>query len=130
MSDDFARPSLERFKVSGNILKLTPRFDPRYQPRVGMEMMHILSSLAEECSTPEVVLDMSDAASMPSMMIGFLNEAKEMTTKAGKKLRIRIKAETYNRLEPLGVWGNFSPSKGGAAGSGSLELVPDAQSAE
>ncbi|MDR1612015.1 MAG: hypothetical protein LBT97_04435 [Planctomycetota bacterium] len=130
MPDDFAKPSLERFRVSGNILKLTPRFDPRYQPRVGMEMMHILSSLAEECSTPEVVLDMTDAASMPSMMIGFLHEARELAAKAGKKLRIHIKAETYNRLEPLGVWGSFSPAKEKAGNSGSLELVPDRPSGE
>ncbi|MDR0361706.1 MAG: hypothetical protein LBJ46_03320 [Planctomycetota bacterium] len=130
MSEDFAKPSLERFKVFGNILKLTARFDPRYQPRVGMEMMNILSSLAEECSTPEVVLDMSDAASMPSMMIGFLHEAKELTNKAGKQLRIRIKTDTYNRLQPLGVWGDFSPTPKAGGDSGSLELVPAAPPAD
>lgn len=113
--------SLERFKVSGNILKLTPRFDPRYQPRAGMELMSILSSLASETDTGEVVLDMSDAASMPSMMLGFIQEAQEMATKSGKRLKVRLKTATYNRLEPLGVLTNLSVE------NGSLELVPGAE---
>lgn len=113
--------TLERFKVSGNILKLTPRFDPRYQPRAGMELMSILSSLARESVTGEVILDMSDAASMPSMMFSFLQEAQEMTTKSGKRLKVRLKSETYDRLHPLGVLGALSPV------DGSLELVANGQ---
>lgn len=111
------RPSIERFQVSGNILKLTPRFDPRYQPRAGIELMNIISSLAEQAEGREVVLDMSDASSMPSMKLGFLQEAQDLTAKLGKKLKVRIKTETYNRLHPLGVLGGLSPA------DGSLELV-------
>jgi len=111
------RNSLERFKVSGNILKLTTRFDPRYQPRASMELMSIISSLAMDGKGGEVILDMSDAAAMPSMMLGFLQEAQEVTLRSGKKLKVRIKSETYNRLNSLGVLGGLS------AADGSLELV-------
>lgn len=111
------RRTLERFRVSGNILKLTARFDPRYQPRAGMELISIISSLAREGEGQEVVLDMSDASSMPSMMLGFLKEAQEVTLKSGKKLKVRLKEDIYNRLLPLGVLGAFSPT------DGSLELV-------
>ena len=109
--------SIERFQVSGNILKLTPRFDPRYQPRAGMELMNIISSLAQQGEGGEVVVDVSDAGSMPSMMFGFLQEAKEVTARQGKKLKIRINPETYQRMYSLGVLGGLSPA------DGSLELV-------
>lgn len=113
-----ANTSLERFKVQGNILKLTTRFDPRYQPRAGMELMNIISSLAEESEGNEVVLDMSNTASMPSMMFGFLTEAQDVAIKSGKKLKVRLNTDMYHRLESLGVMGSFSES------DGSLEIVP------
>lgn len=109
--------SLERFKVSGNILKLTPRFDPRYQPRAGMELMSILTNLASEDGCDEVVLDMSESASMPSMMFGLLQEMQEITSKSGKRLKVRLKSETYDRLNPLGVLGDLSTA------DGSIELI-------
>ncbi len=118
--------SMVRFKVSGNVLKLTPRFDPRYQSRAGMELMNIVSSLAADVPDQEVVLDISDAVSMPSMMVGMLCEAKSVTDKAGKKLKIRLKSSTYERLRTLGLAGVFalSPREGEAADD--LELVEDA----
>ncbi len=120
------RPSMERFKVSGNVLKLTPRFDPRYQSRAGMEFMNIVSSLAAESGNREVVLDISDANALPSMMIGMLCEARELTDRAGKKLKIRLKTATYNRLQSLGLADVFSspPREDGVPDD--LELVPDA----
>lgn len=121
-----AKPSMERFQVTGNVLKLTPRFDPRYQSRAGMELMNIVSSLAAESEGPEVVLDISDANALPSMMIGMLCEARELTDKAGKKLKIRLKAATYERLQRLGLAGVFSspPREDGVPDD--LELVADA----
>lgn len=120
------KPSMERFRVSGNVLKLTPRFDPRYQSRAGMEMMNIVSSLAAESAEPEVVLDISDADALPSMMIGMLCEARDLADKAGKRLKIRIKTATYNRLESLGLARVFSspPREDGVYED--LELVADA----
>ena len=120
------RPSMERFQVSGNVLKLTPRFDPRYQSRAGMELMNIVSSLAAESSEPEVVLDISDSIALPSMMIGMLCEARDLTDKAGKRLKIRIKAAAYQRLKALGLADVFcSPAKGEGMFE-DLELVADA----
>ncbi len=112
------RQSLERFKVDGNTLKLTTRFDPRYQPRARMELMTIISSLAEESEGGEVVLDLSDAASVPSMMLGFLHEAQEVTSKSGKRLKLKFKEETYNRLNTLGVLK-------GLDGKSTFEVVSD-----
>ena len=118
---------MERFQVNGNVLKLTPRFDPRYQSRAGMEMMSIVSSLAAGSGESEVVLDISDAEQLPSMMIGILCEARDITDKAGKKLKIRLKTATYNRLQSLGLAGVFSGAPSGGHGvSEDLELVPDA----
>lgn len=125
-----AKPSMERFQVFGNVLKLTPRFDPRYQSRAGMELMNIVSSLAAESEGPEVVLDISDADALPSMMIGMLCEARELTDKAGKKLKIRLKAATYERLQKLGLAGVFSSPPRGDGVSDDLELVADASAPE
>ena len=121
-----AKSSRERFQVNGNVLKLTQRFDPRYQSRAGMELMNIVSSLAAESGNPEVVLDICDAKALPSMMIGMLCEARELTDKAGKKLKIRLKTGTYNRLQSLGLSGVFSspPREDGVPED--LELVADA----
>ena len=121
-----ARQPLERFKVNGNVLKITPRFDPRYQSRAGMELMNIVSSLATEGDSSEVVLDISDAVSLPSMMLGIITEARDLTNKAGKKLKIRIKTATYNRMQSLGV-GNVFPQSTAAAveGSDEIELISD-----
>ena len=121
---------LERFQVHGNVLKITPRFDPRYQSRAGMELLNIVSSLAAESGNPEVVLDVSDATALPSMMIGMLCEARDLTDKAGKKLKIRLKAATYNRLQSLGLAGVFSsrPREDGVPED--LELVADAAEPE
>lgn len=113
---------LDRFRVQGNRLELTERFDPRYQPRAGAEMMDILASLAQECSDEEVVIDLSRAASMPSMMLGFLQEAKAMANQAGKRLKVRIKSDTYRRLDKLGVMSGFAPV-GDAESSESLDLM-------
>ncbi len=120
--------SMERFQVKGNVLKLTPRFDPRYQSRAGMELMNIVSSLAAESGDSEVVLDISDAASLPSMMIGMLCTARDLTGKAGKKLKIRLKTSTYSRLQSLGLAGMFSapPAPGPDSAIADLELVPEA----
>lgn len=121
-----ARPSMERFQVNGNVLKLTTHFDPRYQSRAGMELMNIVSSLAQESEGQEVVLDISDANALPSMMMGILSEARDLTGKAGKRLKIRLKTETYNRLQTLGLAGIFSASPhGGGTASENLELVAD-----
>ncbi len=120
------KPSMERFQVIGNVLKLTPRFDPRYQSRAGMEFMYIVSSLAADSDSREVVLDISDANALPSMMIGMLCEARELTDKAGKKLKIRLKAATYNRLQSLGLADVFSPPPRGDGFLDDLELIPDA----
>lgn len=125
-----AKPSMERFQVFGNVLKLTPRFDPRYQSRAGMELMNIVSSLAAESEGPEVVLDISDADALSSMMIGMLCEARELTDKAGKKLKIRLKAATYERLQKLGLAGVFSSPPRGDGVSDDLELVADASAPE
>ena len=122
--------SMERFQVNGNVLKLTQRFDPRYQSRAGMELMNIVSSLANEGTEPEVVLDISDANAIPSMMIGMLCEARTLTDKAGKKLKIRIKTATYNRLQSLGLAGIFSSSPREDGVSEDLELVADATAPE
>ena len=106
------RPSLERFRVSGNILKLTSRFDPRYQPRAGMELMNIIASLAQQGECSEVIVDVSDAGAMPSMMFGFLQEAKEVTAKLGKRLKVRLNTATYERMNSLGVLNGLSPDDG------------------
>lgn len=121
-----AKISMERFQVYENVLKLMPRFDPRYQSRAATEMMTIISSLAAESAEPEVVLDISDANALPSMMIGMLCEARTLTDKAGKKLKIRLKAATYNRLQSLGLAGVFSSPPRADGMSDDLELVPDA----
>lgn len=125
-----AKQSMERFQVNGNVLKLTPRFDPRYQSRAGMELMNIVSSLAAESEGPEVVLDISDASALPSMMIGMLCEARELTDKAGKKLKVRLKATTYDRFQKLGLADIFSsrPREDGIADD--MELVADAAAPE
>lgn len=123
------KPLIERFRVVGNVLKLTRRFDPRYQSRAGSELMDIVSSLASEGEGNEVVLDISDAVALPSMMIGILYEAKDLTGKAGKKLKIRIKETTYNRLKTLGLGGYFSPPEGGGVHE-DLELIADEPTAE
>lgn len=120
------KASMERFQVFGNVLKLTPRFDPRYQSRSGMEFMNIVSSLAAESGNDEVVLDISDTTALPSMMIAMLGEARELTDKAGKKLKIRIKAATYNRLQSLGLAGVFSSPPRADGMPDDLELVADA----
>ena len=117
---------MERFLVSGNVLKLTPRFDPRYQSRVGMELMNIVSGLALEKENAEVVLDISDAEALPSMMIGILYEASDLTGKAGKKLRIRLKQTTYDRLQSLGLGSVFTPA-GTDAESGGVEILAESQ---
>lgn len=119
-------PSMERFQVCGNVLKLTPRFDPRYQSRAGMELMNIVSSLAAESEGDEVVLDISDAISLPSMMIGMLCNARDLTDRAGKRLKIRLKTTTYNRLQTLGLAGMFSAAPNTNGASTDLELVADA----
>ena len=129
MSTD-AKASTERFQVHENVLKLTPRFDPRYQSRAATEMMNIISSLAAEGEGPEVVLDISDATALPSMMIGMLCEAKTLTDKAGKKLKIRLKATTYNRLQSLGLAGVFSSPPRDDGLRDDLELVADAAAPE
>lgn len=122
------KPSMERFQVHGNVLKLTPRFDPRYQSRAGLELMNIVTSLAAESEGPEVVLDISDANAFPSMMIGILCEARELTDKAGKKLTIRLKEATYNRLQQMGLAESFSsPPRADGLPEG-LELVADSPS--
>ena len=121
---------MERFQVTGNVLKLTPRFDPRYQSRSGLELMNIVSSLAAESGSQEVVLDISDTTALPSMMIGMLCEARELTDKAGKKLKIRLKAATYNRLQSLGLAGVFSSPPRDDGVSEDLELVTDATAPE
>lgn len=115
------RKTLERFRVSGNILKLTTRFDPRYQPRAGMEMMNIISSLSEESGNEEVVLDMLDAVSVPSVMLAYLEEARELTNRVGKKFKVRLKTSAYNRLQPLGVLRVFAPNQ--TPGDDSMELI-------
>ena len=122
---------MERFQVNGNVLKLTPRFDPRYQARAGMELLNIVSSLAaEESGSREVVLDISDANALPSMMIGMLCEARDLTDKAGKKLKIRLKTATYNRLQSLGLAGVFSSQPQADGVSEDLELILDATAPE
>lgn len=121
---------MERFQVNGNVLKLTPRFDPRYQSRAGLELMNIVSSLAAESQNPEVVLDISDTTALPSMMIGMLCEARELTDKAGKKLKIRLKTATFNRLQSLGLAGVFSSPPRDDGVSEDLELVADAAAPE
>ena len=120
------KAAMERFQVFGNVLKLTPRFDPRYQSRAGLELMNIVSSLAAESTEQEVVLDITDATAIPSMMIGMLCEARDLTDKAGKRLKIRIKSATYKRLQELGLAGVFSNAPREDGGSDDLELVPDA----
>ncbi len=117
---------MERFRVQGNVLKLTPRFDPRYQSRAGSEMMNIVSSLATESREPEVVLDISDAAALPSMLIGMLCEARDLTDKAGKRLKIRLKSSTYSRLESLGLAKMFSTPSRGDGDYEDLEMMPEA----
>ena len=116
--------SMERFQVCGNVLKLTPKFDPRYQSRAGMELINIVSSLASEGQDPEVILDITDAEAFPSMMFGILCEARDLTDKAGKRLKIRLKKSTYDRLCGLGLERVFThtPAHGGPDG---LELVAE-----
>jgi Anti-anti-sigma regulatory factor (antagonist of anti-sigma factor) len=120
------RTSIERFRVQGNVLKLTDRFDPRYQSRAGMEMMNIVSSLAEESGEPEVVLDISEASALPSMLIGMLCEARDLTGKVGKRLKIRVKTATYNRLESLGLAKMFSTPSRSEGEYKDLEIMPTA----
>lgn len=122
MAND-SKPSLERFQIHGNVLKLTTRFDPRYQSRAGMELMNIVSSLANEGEGPEVVLDICDSNAFPSMMLGILSEAKDLTDKAGKKLKVRLKATTYNRLQMLGLTDSFAKTAHEGDGQDNLELV-------
>ncbi len=121
---------VERFQVSGNVLKIMPRFDPRYQSRAGMELLNIVSSLAVENENPEVVLDISDATALPSMMIGMLCEARDLADRAGKKLKIRLKAATYGRLQSLGLAGVFTSRPRGDGVPEDVELVADAAEPE
>ncbi len=124
------KTQIERFQVNGNVLKITPRFDPRYQSRAGMELLNIVSGIAAESADPEVVLDISDATALPSMMVGMLCEARDRTGKAGKKLKIRLKAATYTRLQSLGLAGAFSSRPRGDGVPEDLELVADAAEPE
>lgn len=117
-------PHTARFLVNGNVLKLTRRFDPRYQSRSGMELINIVSSLAAERQDSEVVLDISDASAIPSMMIGIIFEAREMTDKAGKKLRIRLKKSTFDRFRDLGLDSVFTPAQN-AGDSESMDVVAE-----
>ncbi len=125
-----ASTPVERFQVSGNVLKIMPRFDPRYQSRAGMELLNIVSSLAVESGNAEVVLDISDATALPSMMIGMLCEARDLADRAGKKLKIRLKAATYSRLQSLGLADVFSsrPREDGVPDD--VELIADAAEPE
>ena len=91
-----------------------------------MELMNIVSSLAQESDSKEVVLDISDASALPSMMLGMLCEARDLTDKAGKRLKIRIKTATYERLKSLGLSSLFSSPTEGDGTYDDVELVPDA----
>ncbi|MCC8179753.1 MAG: hypothetical protein LIP23_02410 [Planctomycetes bacterium] len=117
--------SKERFQVKGNVLKVTPKFDPRYQSRAGVELINIVSSLAAESQEGEVVLDISEADALPSMMLGILTEARDRTGRAGKKLKIRLKKTTFDRLRNLGLGGVFSQNAVSETGADDLELVND-----
>ncbi|MCC8190336.1 MAG: hypothetical protein LIP77_06810 [Planctomycetes bacterium] len=121
-----ARVPMDRFQVTGNVLKVTPRFDPRYQSRASLEFMNIVSILATEGEGSEVVLDITDAAALPSMMIGMLCEARGLTDRAGKRLKIRLKTGTYNRLQALGLAGVFSSPPRADGVPDDVELVADA----
>lgn len=120
------KSSMERFQVTGNVLKITPRFDPRYQARAGTELMNIVSSLATEGQDPDVVLDISDAQALPSMMLGILVEAKDLAGKAGKNLKVRLTKDTYDRLSGLGLGGMFAAGADGAPEG--LEILMDSSS--
>jgi anti-anti-sigma regulatory factor len=120
------RTKVERFQVCGNVLRITPRFDPRYQSRAGMELLNIVSGLAAESGETEVVLDISDATALPSMMIGMLIEARDLTDRAGKKLKIRLKTATYARLQSLGLADAFSSSPRVDGVPEDVELIADA----
>lgn len=117
---------IERFQVQGNVLKVTPRFDPRFQSRAIMELINIVSSLAEEEKGPEVVLDISAAASIPSMMFGMFCSARDLADKAGKRLKIRFKRDTYRRLQELGLGGIFTPPVNADSEYVELEMAADA----
>ncbi len=127
---NYGNTPVERFQVSGNVLKITPHFDPRYQSRAGMELLNIVSGLAFESENPEVVLDISDATALPSMMIGMLFEARDLADRAGKKLKIRLRAATYSRLRSLGLADVFSSRPRGDGAPEDLELIANAAEPE
>ncbi len=117
---------VSRFQVQGNVLKVTSRFDPRYQSRAGMELLNIVSGLAAESGSPEVVLDVSDTSAIPSMMIGMLIEAGDLAGRAGKKLKIRLKAGACDRLQELGLSALFSSPLRADGVWEEVELMPGA----
>lgn len=113
----------ERFRVEGNTVQVTPRFDPRYQPHAELELLRILCGLSDELPDSDVVLDLRESAAIPSMMLGCLNEAHDQIKKVGKRLRVRLKTDAYRRLEALGVWGRFHPTEHASQSGDVLEIT-------
>ena len=112
----------ERFRVSGRVLRVTPRFDPRFQPRAMVELLQIVEDLALDAGGGEVMLDLGDCVPLPSLMAGFIGEAVLVATRSGATLRVRMRAECYRRLRTLGLMGMF-PEAGEAVRADGVDCV-------
>ena len=94
---DFGESSQERFRVEDATLKVTRRFDPRYQPRAETELLRILQGLIDDTDSREIVLDLSDCLALPSMMVACIHQAERNVAAAGRELRVRMRADHYRR---------------------------------
>ena len=112
----------ERFHVSGRVLRVTPRFDPRFQPRAMVELLQIIEDLSLDAAGGEVTLDLGESVPLPSLMAGFIGEAVLVATRSRATLRVRMRAECYWRLRTLGLMGMF-PEAGEAVRAGDVECV-------
>ena len=112
----------ERFRVDGRTLRVTSRFDPRFQPRAMVELLQIVEDLALDANGGEVMVDLGECVPLPSLMVGFLGEAVLVATRAGAVLRVRMRAECHRRLRTLGLMGIF-PEAGEAARVDGVDYV-------
>ncbi len=94
---------IERFRIEGNRLIVTSRFDPRYQREAEGELLHTLDGLFEERTDGRVVLDLHDRNDLPSMLIGLIMEAHRRATSAGRSLILVVRPDHLKSLHFVGL---------------------------
>ncbi len=96
-------PHKERFKVDGNKLIITSRFDPRYQHGAESELLSTLQGMLEESRGNSVVLDLHLRQSLPSMLFGIIAASHQRVSEAGGILVLRIRPEHQKSVDLTGM---------------------------